>query len=60
MCEECRAEAEGRAWGWLALRSDDEHDPAPAISFYCPRCARYEFGDYLRYRLFGDGESPLR
>jgi hypothetical protein len=61
VCEQCNARPEGRAWGWLAFRIEAEDEAAaPQITFYCPRCSHYEFGEYLRYRLFKDGESPLR
>jgi hypothetical protein len=50
VCEKCRVEATGTAWGWLAFREDDDGDPEPVLAFYCPRCSYYEFGEYLRYR----------
>jgi hypothetical protein len=61
VCEQCNVQAAGRAWGWLAfLVAAEDAGAAPEITFYCPRCSHYEFGEYLRYRLFKDGESPLR
>jgi hypothetical protein len=34
------------ARGWKAYRTDDiELDEPPTLAFYCPECARREFGD---------------
>ena len=48
-CVECGTQAGGRAEGWRAYRADlsDPHgegDAEPDVVFYCPNCARREFG----------------
>jgi hypothetical protein len=44
-CAECPRVSSVSARGWKAFRSDDpEVDEQPRLSFYCPECARREFG----------------
>jgi len=46
-CVECGANSGGDdAWGWRGYRvnDSDELEPLPAVAFYCPRCAKREFG----------------
>jgi hypothetical protein len=44
-CVECRSQSGLLALGWLAVRCDDpETDGPPELAFYCPECARAEFG----------------
>jgi hypothetical protein len=44
-CAQCTAPS-GVYWvGWRAYRIDEpEYGEAPAVAFYCPTCARNEFG----------------
>ena len=44
-CAECSSSS-GLYWqGWRAYRVDDpETDEPPALAFYCPTCAKREFG----------------
>ena len=44
-CVECPRVSSAFASGWKAYRIDDpELDEAPQLGFYCPTCARREFG----------------
>jgi hypothetical protein len=44
-CAECPRVSSVTARGWKAYRTDDlELDEPPALAFYCPDCARKEFG----------------
>jgi hypothetical protein len=44
-CVECPRVSTATATGWRAYRTDDpELDEPPTLSFYCPDCARREFG----------------
>jgi len=45
-CAECRRVSSVTAWRWKAYRTDDiETNELPALAFYCPQCARREFGN---------------
>ena len=45
-CIECPRVSSAGARGWRAYRTDDpEFDEPPKLSFYCPDCARREFGN---------------
>jgi hypothetical protein len=45
-CAECPRVSSVTARGWKAYRTDDPEINEPArLSFYCPECARREFGD---------------
>jgi hypothetical protein len=45
-CVECPRVSSAHATGRRAYRVDDpELDESPALAFYCPDCARREFGD---------------
>jgi hypothetical protein len=48
LCQECGATSEGEAVGWRAYGAggleDDQEDPDPLVVFFCPECARREFG----------------
>jgi hypothetical protein len=48
-CVECGASS-GLLWrGWCAYRTDDpEQGEPPALAFFCPSCARREFGKSRR------------
>lgn len=44
-CIECPRVSGALATGWRAYRVDDpEFEEPPALAFYCPVCARREFG----------------
>ena len=44
-CVECPRISTVTARGWKAYRADDpELDEPPQLAFYCPECARAEFG----------------
>jgi hypothetical protein len=44
-CVECVRISSATARGWRAYRIDDPaEDEEPALAFYCPVCARAEFG----------------
>jgi hypothetical protein len=44
-CAECPRVSGVTARGWKAYRTDDiETIELPALAFYCPECARREFG----------------
>jgi hypothetical protein len=44
-CLECGCRSDAGWTGWRAYRVDDpELDEPPALGFYCPACARAEFG----------------
>lgn len=44
-CAECPRVSSAFATGWRAYRVDDpEEDEPPRLAFYCPDCARREFG----------------
>jgi hypothetical protein len=44
-CAECPRVSGALATGWKAYRVDDpERDELPKLAFYCPECARREFG----------------
>ena len=44
-CVECRELSSAGAPGWRVYRIDEpETDDLPAVAFYCPLCARREFG----------------
>jgi hypothetical protein len=44
-CAECPRVSSVSARGWKAYRSDDpETEEPPELAFYCPDCARREFG----------------
>ena len=44
-CAECPRVSSVSARGWKAFRTDDpEANELPQLSFYCPECARREFG----------------
>jgi hypothetical protein len=44
-CVECGMYSGLMAWGWLAVRCDEpEVEALPELAFYCPDCARAEFG----------------
>jgi hypothetical protein len=44
-CVECPRVSTITARGWKAYRADDpETDEPPQLAFYCPDCARAEFG----------------
>ena len=44
-CVECPRVSSAFASGWKAYRIDDpELDEPPQLGFYCPTCARREFG----------------
>jgi hypothetical protein len=44
-CTECPRVSSVTARGWRAYRIDDpEEDEPPALAFYCPACAKREFG----------------
>jgi hypothetical protein len=46
VCAECPRVSSFTARGWKAYRTDDiELDEPPTLAFYCPECARREFGD---------------
>jgi hypothetical protein len=45
-CAECPRVSSAFAAGWRAYRTDDpELDEPPELAFYCPNCARREFGN---------------
>ena len=45
-CVECPRVSSATAKGWRGYRTDDpELEEPPKLSFYCPDCARREFGD---------------
>jgi hypothetical protein len=45
-CVECPRVSSASARGWKAYRVDDpEEDTPPQLGFYCPNCARREFGE---------------
>jgi len=45
-CAECPRVSGSTARGWTAHRIDDiELDEPPTLAFFCPECARHEFGD---------------
>jgi hypothetical protein len=45
-CAECPRVSTVTARGWRAYRTDDpERDEPPKLTFFCPDCARREFGD---------------
>jgi hypothetical protein len=47
-CAECPRVSTITARGWKAYRTDDpERDEPPQLAFYCPECARAEFGGDL-------------
>jgi hypothetical protein len=44
-CAECPRVSSITARGWKAYRTDDPLEgEAPRLAFYCPECARHEFG----------------
>lgn len=44
-CAECPRVSSINARGWKAYRMDDpESGEPPALAFYCPACARRDFG----------------
>jgi hypothetical protein len=44
-CAECPRVSSVTAGGWKAYRVDDpEENEPPELAFYCPACARREFG----------------
>ena len=46
-CVECPRVSSVSARGWKAYRTDDtETDEAPKLAFYCPDCARREYGTH--------------
>jgi hypothetical protein len=48
-CVECGSHSGLLARDWLAVRCDDpEQDGPPELAFYCPDCARAEFGVEVR------------
>ena len=54
-CVECGAHSGLMARGWLAVRCDEpEGEVPPALAFYCPDCARAEFGARVRREPHAD------
>jgi hypothetical protein len=44
-CAECACSSGLRWWGWRAYRTDDLELGEPlSLAFFCPGCARSEFG----------------
>ena len=44
-CAECPRVSSVTARGWKGYRTDEpETDDPPQVAFYCPACARREFG----------------
>lgn len=44
-CAECPRVSTVTARGWKAYRTDESlEDALPAVAFYCPECAKAEFG----------------
>jgi hypothetical protein len=43
-CEECGCRRDDLARGWRAYRADDPDHEEPELVFYCPSCAKREFG----------------
>jgi uncharacterized protein YlaI len=44
-CAECPRVSSATAAGWRGYRSDDPETEPPRLAFFCPECARREFGD---------------
>ena len=44
VCVECEALARSNALGWEAHLVDMDDDGEDEVVYYCPRCARREFG----------------
>jgi hypothetical protein len=52
-CAECPRVSSAFATGWKAYRVDDPQDDGPpGLGFYCPDCARREFG-------LAEGAAPV-
>jgi len=58
-CVECEASS-GLCWhGWRAYRIDEPGtDESPALAFYCPACARLQFGERTRVGEGDRDDSP--
>jgi hypothetical protein len=45
-CAECPRVSSVTARGWKGYRTDEpDTDELPQLAFYCPACARREFGE---------------